>query len=232
VYSEGALGKPRRKRLAHLGYQQRCQRVNVTAASSAVDQVRLAIIYVRGSSPLAISINHDMTFEPDPGSRPRPMENLLRPPGLVPRAAYQKDAPSEGAPIGHTDPMPSPVRALIQDSRGIRKLQADYLAKGLGVPSWSASESLLQGRHLNDLPGIHLWEWLGYGLFAKQFPFPARLLDMIHYWASETLFVAARATVPGPSLGASIAPVTSRGSFHSYHVGTRGIFVAAGRPTQ
>jgi hypothetical protein len=66
-------------------------------------------------------------------------------------------------PDAAMDLMPSKCGAWIPTTAGYRRLYADELAKGLGVPSTWLEEGRcgLKARHLNNLDGIHLWEAVG-----------------------------------------------------------------------
>jgi hypothetical protein len=167
LFNGGALGKPRRKRMRNLGYEQRSRHVSLPEIGSSVQQTRLVILYLRVASPLAERFNVDFGYHPVPGDGIRPMENLLRPLGLVPPLAYKLDVSPEAVPFASTDVMPATVGSRIRDERGVRRLQADELARGLDIPKAWGELTQLHGKVLNQLPGLHLWEWLGYGLFDR-----------------------------------------------------------------
>jgi hypothetical protein len=58
--------------------------------------------------------------------------------------------------------MPSSVDAWIQTPTGLRRLLAEELAKGLGLPSdWTRPDVSLPASHLNHLVIILIWEALG-----------------------------------------------------------------------
>jgi hypothetical protein len=169
----GAFSKVHRKRMSQYGYSQCSRQVELTSVGSAVDQTRLVIVYSRLSSPIAARLNLDLSKGAMPGIVARSMENLLRPVGLVPSRAYEKagssrsDVEEADIPVAHCSPMPSSVGRLIRDAKGVRRLQADELARGLGIPATWGDLEQTPGNFLNSLPGIHLWEWLGYCFFQS-----------------------------------------------------------------
>jgi hypothetical protein len=165
VQPTGPLSKPRRKAMLQLGYQQRSTVIQGTQVGGAVDQQRLIVVYYNPQEKYANDIGgRDWCLTTD--RRPRPMSNLLRPVGLVPRRTYWTRSPPDGVPIWNIDPMPDAVGRLIQDARGVRRLLGDELAKALGVPKEWGDARNLRGGEVNHLTGTHIWEYLGRWLFA------------------------------------------------------------------
>ena len=164
-HEEQQRDKGLRKRMAALGYCQRCALVRNTEEGGAVTIDMLVTTYtLLRSLPKGDSENYDpfaeaLTLD---ASGPRAMSNLLRPCN-IPRAAYQlpyteKNRP---APDSGCDPMPARLGAAIQTKAGVRRLLPDELAKGLGIPTeWGKAEHY-PGSLLNSLPGIHTWEAIG-----------------------------------------------------------------------
>jgi hypothetical protein len=70
--------------MAQYGYIQRSRQVELTSVGRSVEQTRLVVIYARLSSPIAAKLNFELSKGAIPGTEARPMENLLRPVGLVP----------------------------------------------------------------------------------------------------------------------------------------------------
>jgi hypothetical protein len=64
LFNGGALGKPRRKRMRNLGYEQRSHHVSLPEIGSSVQQTRLVILYLRVASPLAERFNVDFGYHP------------------------------------------------------------------------------------------------------------------------------------------------------------------------
>jgi hypothetical protein len=63
---------------------------------------------------------------------PRPMSNLLIPPGLVKPYHYVEDR--RGDPHALTDPMHGSVGAYIKTERGVRRVLPEETGRGLGIP--------------------------------------------------------------------------------------------------
>jgi hypothetical protein len=168
-----------------MGFETRYQLVDAESCGSAVSQARLVI----WSFSRRASRDEREWCVPTSDLPARPMSNCLRPFGA---RRNQDSCPvtNNDVPDAATDPMPSKCGAWIQTTAGYRRLYADELAKGLGVPStWSEEGRCgLKARHLNNLVGIHLWEAVG--VSALEF-------------LGETL-----KSPPGP-MGPDVSPVTA-----------------------
>lgn len=157
LWGQGPSGKLANARWKRRGYQTRCKLINATEVGGAVDQTRLLVARLHRSLP--------PTWEWPPLEReaetPRPMGNLLRPPGLVPRSAYLR-VPTGTSPHAHHDPMPARVGRLIETERGIRRLLPEELAKGLG---WTSPTSPSLATHtVERSTSLFHWEYLMAGV--------------------------------------------------------------------
>jgi hypothetical protein len=175
--SVGPLSKPAQKSLEQMGFETRYQLVDAESCGSPVSQARLIIwSFSRRASrgerewfvptselPPRPTRDEREWCVPTSDLPPRPMSNCLRPFG----ARHNQDScpvtNKNDVPDAATDPMPSKCGAWIRTTAGYRRLYADELAKGLGVPStWSeVGRCSLKARHLSNLVGIHLWEAVG-----------------------------------------------------------------------
>jgi hypothetical protein len=101
-------------------------------------------------------------WDPNPISRlPRPMSNLLRPAGLVPRSSWNASRSTADLPVRETDPMPAHAGTWISDGGKARRLLTEELAKGLGVPKSWGDLTTLNPRFLGWQTCSHIYEWLG-----------------------------------------------------------------------
>jgi hypothetical protein len=127
----GLQGKAHRKKLAILGYQSQHQIVCATEVGGSVNHSRMIAIHTNLSLAQPCK---DMSggWAPSPILRqPRPMSNLLRPIGLVPRSAWNMSRSVETLPRRETDPMPAHSGSWISDGGKARRLLPEELAKGL-----------------------------------------------------------------------------------------------------
>ena len=150
---DDAIGRPTRKTMQRLGYEQRCSRLQATAHGSAVTQSRLMVVYLRTSA-------QPWTWPRASTGPARPMANLLRPYGIPPRAwrRSMSDHDKTQAPNSSFDPMPDRIDALIQTPKGTRVLLADELGKGLGISDVSRDPKIRPPSSLiTGCTGIHLW---------------------------------------------------------------------------
>jgi hypothetical protein len=157
----GLQGKAHRKKLTILGYQSQHQIVCATDVGGSVNHSRMIAIHTNLSlaqpcKDLSGGWASNPTFR-----QPRPMSNLLRPIGLVPRSAWNMSRSVDNLPRRETDPMPAHSGSWISDGGKARRLLPEELAKGLGVPKqWGSLESLTP-RSLGGQTCSHIYEWIG-----------------------------------------------------------------------
>lgn len=160
LWTWGPMSKGHTTRWRDEGYESRAQVIESTSVGGAIDQSRLVVVRVNLQTPFRW-----VWAEPESEAQvKRPMANLLRPPGLVPKTAYgQEGKPTEGrVPNSNTDPMPYRKGAWVQTERGTRRLRDDELVRGLGGPKeWKGSlaEGIVQ-----RTTSIFIWEHLASSL--------------------------------------------------------------------
>ena len=171
----GPTSKHARKPLERWGYSLRYKVLNGSHFGGPVNQSRLVIVcYNRISSSemsgfaLETSVHLDLwDFNPLESGH-RPMSNCLRPTGAGPTLdslPTSLDLSRQSVPVSTRDPMPNTCGRWIQTSEGFRRLHADELARGLGVPkTWFSPSGLVPSRSVRHLIGIHLWEGISDGL--------------------------------------------------------------------
>jgi hypothetical protein len=99
------------------------------------------------------------------GEAPRPMGNLLTPPGLL-RTRYLPPSDFDEVtlltiPHAQVDPMPNKPGAVIRTEKGIRRLKDEELARGLGLPkSWEVPPENLNQPTLSATTSSFHWEYL------------------------------------------------------------------------
>jgi hypothetical protein len=134
VWTNGPSTKLSTTRWRTLKYQTHCQVITSTSVGGAIAQNRLTVVRVRDNS----TINWAWAARDQDGP-PRPMSNLLTPPGLLPWRSHQQHPPHHLTQIGKplTDPMPWPKWSSsgpwILTEKGYRTITHDELATGLGV---------------------------------------------------------------------------------------------------
>jgi hypothetical protein len=101
---------------------------------------------------------------------PRPMSNLLTPPGLIRSQKYVQGR--TGDPIAQIYPMPSIMGAYMQTERGTRRLMPEETGRGLGVPKeWKiAPKRITQGLLARRTTSLFHWEYLSTTLSRKARP--------------------------------------------------------------
>ena len=135
----GPLGVCARKFLQQRDYESHYSLVDSTEYGSHVRQVRLVIISFSLSTHSAAA--RRWSISPSDGLPPRPMSNCLRPYGAGKHVATPKeDCDPSRTPKSVQDPMPCRIGSWIETPQGFRRLYADELAKGLGVPTWRAKQ--------------------------------------------------------------------------------------------
>jgi hypothetical protein len=166
----GSSGKVHRKSVASYGYFSQQQVVKATEVGGSVLHARMVVIHTNLSLAQPV---RDMSggWEPIPASRlPRPMSNLLRPPGLVPRASWNPGRSIIDLPCRETDPMPTHAGTWISDGGRARRLLPEELAKGLGVPKAWGNLERMEARPLGWQTCSHIYEWLGNVLATADVP--------------------------------------------------------------
>jgi hypothetical protein len=166
----GPLGASHRKFIERMGYDTHYALLDTVLYGSPVQQTRLVIVNFKTASsrrpaPWALDLPNALP--------PRPMSNCLRPFGAgkavktLPTDATTS-AVHQHIPNSSRDPMPNAPGAWIETPAGFRRLHADELAKGLGVPSkwWPPETRHLTSHTLSTLLGSHGWEALGNSLLS------------------------------------------------------------------
>lgn len=152
-----------------LGYTTRSRFINSTEVGGAINQRRTLVVrYPRNSIA-----NWKWPASDPPTTRPRPMSNLLTPAGLIPRRNYIK--------TGHRclagrkvltveDPMPDICGSFLSTEQGIRRLAADELGRGLGLPKESAAKAT--PKVVDRTTCVFVWEYLSQLLYSGHSPTP------------------------------------------------------------
>jgi hypothetical protein len=139
--------------------------VSMPLTSEVISQVRF--VCVRIQQRLSPSWTWD-EMEPTT-DQPRPMSNLLTPPGLVTSSAFVKAlAKNPGAKLHPTTgPMPPHFGAWVDTDRGPHRLQGDETSRGLGTPKeWSVPPEHLTERLLGETTSVFHWEYLSASLLS------------------------------------------------------------------
>ena len=155
IWESGPTGKASRIRWKELGYSTRLQRIDAQHIGGAIIQPRLMVVRIQPNVPWG--------WYPIDVQRPkRPMCNLLIPPGLIPRRRDTYYSSVEGhIHDPNQDPMPAVIGRWIKTEKGIRRLLAEEISRGLGVPKeWEASPELLTANTLNASTSIYHWEYI------------------------------------------------------------------------
>jgi hypothetical protein len=156
----------------------RYKRINATNVGGAINQSRLLVarvkrewshLWVWGTEETEIDI-------------PRPMSNLLIPPGLV--GSHKYVSGRSGDPIAIVHPVPSVMGAYIKTERGTRRLMPEETSRGLGVPKeWKVDPKRITKGSLERTTSLFHWEYLSTTLSragraeVKSDPFPRPLLS-------------------------------------------------------
>jgi hypothetical protein len=102
---------------------------------------------------------------------PRPMSNLLIPPGLVKPYHYVEGR--RGDPHALTDPMTGSVGAHIKTERGVRRVLPEETGRGLGIPKeWRIEPKDMTQGWLNRTTSLFHWEYLAPTLSRPAFSPP------------------------------------------------------------
>ena len=162
LWVNGPASKSTLTRWKKLGYNLHCRKVNATSIGGAIDQDRLIVVRVHQRENLHWhwdSLNRSLEHR-------RPMENLLTPPGLVPRKLYLRGKQRPHSPQAGRDPMPPKVGSIIQTEKGTRRLTQEELARGLGIPK--GEETGLGVKSLHRSSSLFHWEYLSRSLERLQ----------------------------------------------------------------
>lgn len=189
----GPLQKLAVTRWSNRGYQTRGRYLEASTIGGAISQEKLVVLR------MASSLADDWTWpETYPGSseqasgRPttRPMANLLRPSGLVPKRCWQvkpdhKGKEERGAiPCAESEALPERPGSLIRTDRGIRRILNDEIAKGLGVPrEWMAKDETNpypSEKLLNLTTAIFFFEYLAPLIYREYDQSTTTAPELIH----------------------------------------------------
>ena len=155
MWERGPTSKSCQTRWSKLGYVSRFRRVDACHVGGAIAQVRLIVARVMEDYGAVWVWGH----YPPPPYTPRPMGNLLTPPGLLPQKIYC-DLPFD-SPRVDLDPMPCFPGAWVKTDQGHRRLLLEETARGLGVPKgWNLDQSKLTGGTLLRTTSLYHWEFL------------------------------------------------------------------------
>lgn len=179
MWERGPTSKSRKKAWEALGYSSRFHLANATDVGGAIRETRLLVARV--------AFIRDPSFHwptVDTTTSPRPMGNLLTPWGLLPRSLrrHPPALPSRVLPHSNTDPMPNCLGALIDSPDGIRRIQADELAKALGCTGLKSERpGALSPRGLRHTTSVFIWESLSSTLSGLANN-SARTVDLFTDW--------------------------------------------------
>ena len=196
--------KKRRKAFGKMGYQVQEWYMEAQQQGGALEQERLIEVFTRPQDTQASPI------PPRPqGLPPRPMRNLLMPCGIPhrerahPKAPFLplplEEAPNQGCHIQgsiHGKPvfgpegcMPDKIGSWVATDRGIRRLQAEELAKAKGLPSeWRNKQLSIPSESTSPATALHIW---------------TEVCDSLSSWLKEPHLGTARGNLPS-----SEVPVT------------------------
>jgi hypothetical protein len=128
LWTKGPACKSTTTRWQKMSYVSRYKRVSATDVGGAFNQALLLVARVKREwSHLWVWSTEETEID-----TPRPMSNLLTPPGFVGSHKYVEGR--KGDPIAIIHPMPSVMGAYVQTERGTRRLMPEESGRGLGVP--------------------------------------------------------------------------------------------------
>ena len=177
LWTKGPTCKSTTTRWHEMDYVTRCKRIDATNVGGAINQSRLLVARVKREwVHLWVWSTEETEFD-----TPRPMSNLLTPPGLVGSHKYVEGR--RGDPIAIIHPMPSIMGAYIQTERGTRRLMPEETSRGLGVPKeWKIDPKSITKGALERTTSLFHWEYLSSTLSrvdrtstAKSEPLPPSL---------------------------------------------------------
>jgi hypothetical protein len=158
---KGPMAPQRRKSLERLGYAVSFHFMKGLDYGGTVDQDRLVVMCISSGTA---SEGERVTLPKHETATPRPMANCLRPFGAGSHRETKPQLPNHVVVRNSvTDPMPPNAKSWIQTPKGFRRLHADELAKGLGMPSsWRcANPDQFQADTVDRMTAVHLWEVIG-----------------------------------------------------------------------
>jgi len=171
TWVNGPADKSARTRWHELGYETRVKRVQAIGAGAALDQRRSLVVRIRREHSTSWKWGHLSSYAL---LHPRPMSNLLTPPGLLRRQlrVLSRGSPPTKAriPIGTTNPMPSLIDAWIRPDplSPPRRLTSEEVGKGLGLPKgWAVGDTA----QINPVTTtcVFIWEYVSQSLLSLRY---------------------------------------------------------------
>ena len=159
LWRYGPVSKIASTRWEDWGYSTHCRVVNATQVGGAIQQERLLVVRWNKDQ----GKTWQWAPEESSNSPARPMGNLLTPPGLIRGRRLPAPPKSLQAPLAHEDPMPCTSGHYIRTERGVRRLERDELARGLGLPSSESKEDIPVGL-LHGTTSLFHWEYFAESL--------------------------------------------------------------------
>jgi hypothetical protein len=155
LWTKGPTCKSTTTRWHEMDYVTRCKRIEAINVGGAIHQARLLVARVgKEWSHLWVWSAEEADID-----TPRPMSNLLTPPGLVGSHKYVEGR--MGDPIAVVHPMPSIMGAYVQTERGTRRLMPEETSRGLGVPKeWKIDPKNITKGSLERTTSLFHWEYL------------------------------------------------------------------------
>ena len=161
LWKYGPISKLEVSRWQEAGYTTKCRVIRSTDVGGAIDQSRLLVVRTR----IADGWTWDWAPLSEEGVPERPMGNLLIPPGLVRKQLYVPDQ-GQQVPRAQADPMPCGVGRHIRTEKGVRRLTAEEVARGLGMPKEEAEGAPL--KQIEYSTSTFLWEYALESLRTKE----------------------------------------------------------------
>jgi hypothetical protein len=138
-----------------MDHASRHKRASATDVGGALTQSRLLVARVKHEW----SHSWMWSTEETETDAPRPMSNLLTPPGLI--RAHQFVQGRCGDPIAQFDPLPSHLGACANTKRGARRLMPKESGRGLGTPKeWKMDPKRITQGLLDRTTSLFHWECL------------------------------------------------------------------------
>ena len=192
LWANSPTSKPFRSRWAELGYVSRSKRVVATKVGGAISQVRFVVARVK----LEFSGAFDWPDIVDDDAPPRAMSNLLTPPGLLRKQHFDPSSfRGTGAIYEVTSPMPASPGRWVHTTKGIRRLQPEEVANGLGAKkAWRipATSSDILARTTS----LFHWEFLSSVLSQPFAPTEPKLVPIREFFETAGLTFAINESHP------------------------------------
>jgi hypothetical protein len=155
LWTKGPACKSTVTRWHDMEYVSRFKRISATDVGGAITQSRLLVARVKCEwSHLWMWSTEETELD-----TPRPMSNLLTPPGLVRNHRYVQGR--SGDPIARSDPMPAHLGAYVDTERGMRRLMPEESGRGLGIPKeWKVEPKRITKGRLERTTSLFHWEYL------------------------------------------------------------------------